>query len=142
MELRLDFKADIENIAPAVQRISALALELGCEPGREMQIALALQEALANAVIHGSKSDPAKTVECRVSYDEGAAAAKPQELLIVIRDAGMGFDPGEVPNPKAGENVHAYHGRGLYMIRELMDEVSFAHNGTEMRMRAKLAALR
>lgn len=138
MELQLDFKADIDNIAPVVQRISDLAVELGCESGRELQIALALQEALANAVIHGSKCDPSKTVECRVSYAE----AHPHDILIVIRDAGIGFDPGDVPSPKSGENVHFDHGRGIYMIRELMDEVSFAHNGTELRLRAVLSALR
>src|SRR5579859_7398911 len=130
MELQLDFKADINNIASVVQRISDLATELGCEPGRELQIALALQEALANAVVHGSKNDPSKTVECRVSYADPDAGAQSREIVIVIRDAGIGFDPGEVPSPKSGENVHFDHGRGIYMIRELIDEVSFSHNGT------------
>jgi serine/threonine-protein kinase RsbW len=142
MELQLDFKADINNIAPVVQRISDLATELGCEPGRELQIALALQEALANAVIHGSKNDPSKTVECRVSYADPAANAHSPEIVIIIRDAGIGFDPGEVPSPRSGENVRADHGRGIYLVRELMDEVSFACNGTELRMRAVLSALR
>jgi len=142
MELQFDFKADIEAIAPVVQRVSELALELGCEPGRELQLSLALQEALANAVIHGSNNDAARTVECRVSYAEAAPGSKPHDILIVIRDSGPGFDPAAVPSPKTGENIHADHGRGLYLIRELMDEVSFARNGTELRMRAVLSKLR
>ena len=142
MELQFNFKADINAIAAIVERVSQLAQELGCEPGRELQIALALQEALANAVVHGCNSDASKTVECRVSYDEAAAGSKPHDLLIVIHDSGPGFDPAEVPSPKVGENVRADHGRGIYLIRELMDEVSFARNGTELRMRAVLSALR
>jgi len=144
MELRFNFKAEIAGIAPIVQRVTRLAQEMHCEPGREMQIALALQEALANAVIHGCESDPSKMVECRVTCGEAASSGNlaPNEMLIVIRDTGGGFDPARVPNPKVGENVHAYHGRGLHLIRELMDEVSFAQGGREIRMRAVLSSLR
>jgi len=144
MELRFNFRAEIAGIAPIVQRVTGLAQEMHCEPGREMQIALALQEALANAVIHGCDSDPSKTVECSVTYGEPSSARNQatNEMLIVIRDAGSGFDPASVPNPKIGDNVHAYHGRGLHLIRELMDEVSFAQGGREIRMRAVLSSLR
>ena len=142
MELRFNLRADIDAIAPIVHRVTELAQQMKCVPGREMQIALALQEALANAVIHGAKNDNSRTVECWVSSLEDAVGAKPHELLIVIRDFGEGFDPAAVPSPKAGENLRADHGRGLYLIRELMDEVTFAGNGSELRMRAVLSALR
>ena len=144
MELRFNFRAEIAGIAPIVQRVTGLAQEMHCEPGGEMQIALALQEALANAVLHGYDSHPSKTVECSVTYGELSSARNPatNEMLIVIRDAGSGFDPASVPNPKIGDNVHAYHGRGLHLIRELMDEVSFAQGGREIRMRAVLSSLR
>jgi len=141
MELQFNFKAEIAGIAPIVQRVTALAQEMHCEPGREMQIALALQEALANAVVHGCNSDPSKTVECLVTCSRLPSSNHPaaNEMLIVVRDSGSGFDPADVPNPKAGDNVHAYHGRGLHLIRELMDEVSFAQGGREIRMRAALS---
>ena len=59
-------------------------------------------------------------------------------MLIIVRDPGSGFDPFEVPNPINGENVYSNHGRGIYLINQLMDEVSFERNGAEIRMR-KLA---
>src|SRR5438105_208688 len=144
MELHLNFKAKVSGIAPIVERVTALAQEMHCEPGREMEIALALQEALANAVVHGCESDPSKTVECRVICSESPSQnhSGSNQMLIVIRDPGAGFDPERVPNPKVGENVNAYHGRGLHLIHELMDEVSFGAGGREIRMRASLSALR
>src|SRR5207302_3088709 len=102
MELQLNFKAEVSGIAPIVERVTDLAQELHCEPGREMEIALALQEALANAVIHGCDSDPAKTVHCRVSSSATSSSGDANEMLIVIRDSGAGFDPARVPDPKTG----------------------------------------
>ena len=56
-------------------------------------IELALTEALANAVVHGAKADPSKIVECDVVSNQD------QSILIVVRDPGTGFDPGDIPNP-------------------------------------------
>ena len=96
--------------------------------GKEDAIELALQEALANAVIHGAKEDPTKTVECLVSSDEERG------VLIVVRDPGMGFLPEAIPSCTVGENVYSNHGRGIFLINQLMDKVEFRKNGTEIRM--------
>jgi serine/threonine-protein kinase RsbW len=55
-------------------------------------------------------------------------------MLIVVRDPGKGFDPGKIPSPIVGENVFANQGRGIYLINQLMDEVKFLKNGTEIHM--------
>jgi serine/threonine-protein kinase RsbW len=55
-------------------------------------------------------------------------------LLIVVRDPGPGFDPTSIPSPVNGQNVFRHCGRGIYLIRQLMDEVSFDRGGTEIRM--------
>jgi len=89
---------------------------------------LALQEALANAVIHGAKEDPTKTVECLVSSDEERG------ILIVVRDPGSGFLPEAIPGCTIGENVYSNHGRGIFLINQLMDKVEFRKNGTEIHM--------
>jgi serine/threonine-protein kinase RsbW len=57
------------------------------------------------------------------------------EVVIVIRDPGTGFDTASVPDPLAGENVFKPSGRGIYLINRLMDEVRFADEGREIRMR-------
>jgi serine/threonine-protein kinase RsbW len=128
-ETRLDitFPAQIDRIAGVVEKVVALVRRLHGEIDKEQEIALALTEALANAIKHGSKNDPSLKVQCRV-IDEGSA------LTIIVRDSGPGFDPGSVANPLESAGLSADHGRGLYMIRQLMDEVRFEHRGAEIRM--------
>jgi serine/threonine-protein kinase RsbW len=87
-----------------------------------------LTEALANAVVHGAKSDPSKIVECDVACDDKHG------ILIVVRDPGPGFDPSKIADPCQGENIYSNHGRGIYLINQLMDEVKFHKNGTEIHM--------
>ena len=58
-------------------------------------------------------------------------------MLIVVRDPGSGFDPAEVPSPVVGERLFADHGRGIYLINHLMDEVRYERGGTEIWMRKR-----
>jgi len=92
-------------------------------------VELALQEALANAVRHGCGGDPSKQVQCCVAHDASG------EVVIIIRDPGTGFDARAVPDPLSGENIFKPSGRGIYLINRLMDEVHFADEGREIRMR-------
>ena len=61
-------------------------------------------------------------------------AMQNRSLLIVVRDPGDGFDPAKIPSPVVGENLFSGHGRGVYLITQLMDEVKFLKNGTEIHM--------
>jgi serine/threonine-protein kinase RsbW len=58
-------------------------------------------------------------------------------MLIVVRDPGPGFDPNVLPSPVQGQNIYSNHGRGIYLINQLMDEVEFQKNGTEIHMLKK-----
>ena len=100
----------------------------GTEDHCESKLPSLADEALANAVVHGAKGDPSKIVECDVVANDD------QSMLIVVRDPGKGFDPGEIPNPLRGESVYSDHGRGIFLINQLMDEVKFLKNGTEIHM--------
>jgi len=115
-------------VAPAVAGVMQVVRAMGCAAGKEHEVEIALQEALANAVVHGCKKDPNKKIECCVACDDSRG------LLIVIRDPGDGFDPASIPNPVLGQNLFSTHGRGIYMINQLMDEVQFERGGTEIRM--------
>ena len=55
-------------------------------------------------------------------------------MLIVVRDPGSGFDPTAIPNPIVGQNIYSNHGRGIFLINELMDDVQFKNNGKEIHM--------
>ena len=126
------FSADVENIQPMVQRVMDLARELHCDEGKDMEIGLALQEALANAIVHGCKNDHSKTVSCRVECTPLA------EMLIVVQDSGVGFNPERVANPMGVEGLQSDHGRGILLIRQLMNEVHYERGGTELHMKVLL----
>jgi serine/threonine-protein kinase RsbW len=131
--LRLDLTvpADLEGIDPAVQRIMGIVSSMQCGAGKEFEIETAMREALANAVVHGCKRDPRKEVQVCVACDES------RSMLIVIRDPGRGFDPRSIPSPTTGENLFRSHGRGIYLINQLMDEVRFERGGAEIWMRKR-----
>jgi len=131
LKLSVSLAADRDAVDPVVVNIMNLVREMKCAPGREDDIELALTEALANAVVHGAKNDSSKVIECDVACDEKRG------ILIVVRDPGNGFDPAKIANPCEGENIFSNHGRGIYLINQLMDEVQFHKNGTEIHMLKK-----
>ncbi len=128
-KLDVTISADPNAISGVVDGVMQIAREMKCAEGNEYQVELALREALANAIVHGCNNDPTKKVECCVACTESS------DVMIVVRDPGEGFSPSAVPSPLATENLHSEHGRGIYLINQLMDEVSFERNGTEIRMR-------
>ena len=128
LKLKVTLAADKNAIDPVVQGIMEVVRDIQCAIGKEDAIELALTEALANAVVHGAKGDPKKIVECDVACDEARG------MLIVVRDPGPGFNPGAIPSPVVGENIYSNHGRGIFLINQLMDEVQFRKNGTEIHM--------
>jgi serine/threonine-protein kinase RsbW len=126
--LRVTLSANRSTVDPVVQEVMAVVRQMKGVDGKEDAIELSLQEALANAVIHGAKEDPTKTVECLVSNDDERG------ILIVVRDPGAGFSPETIPVCTVGENVYSNHGRGIFLINQLMDKVEFRKNGTEIHM--------
>ena len=128
LKLKVTLAADRDAVDPVVQGIMEVVRDTHCATGKEDSIELALTEALANAVVHGAKADPKKIVECDVVCDEARG------MLIIVRDPGPGFDPKSIPSPVVGENIYSNHGRGIFLINELMDEVEFRNNGKEIHM--------
>ncbi|HEV2495751.1 MAG TPA: ATP-binding protein [Terriglobia bacterium] len=120
--------SDVEIIAGEVGKIMALIQQTA--PSNDLDgIHLALQEALANAIIHGNGNGSTKAVRICVAVQEDC------ELLMVVKDSGSGFDPSALPDPIAGQNLFAIRGRGVFLIRQLMDDVWFEfENGTAVYM--------
>jgi serine/threonine-protein kinase RsbW len=128
LRVRVTLAADRRAVDPVVTQVMEAVRQMKCADGKEDAIELALQEALANAVVHGAKEDATKVVECLVACDEQRG------ILIIVRDPGPGFDPQAIPTCTMGENLYSNHGRGIFLINQLMDEVQFHKNGTEIRM--------
>jgi len=90
-------------------------------------IKLALEEALVNAIKHGNQMDRSRKVE--IAY-----RVAPDLFEIHITDEGTGFDPRDVPDPTAVENLERACGRGLMLMRHYMNEVAFNSRGNSVRM--------
>jgi serine/threonine-protein kinase RsbW len=90
-------------------------------------IAIAITEMVANAIFHGNKADAAKRVHVRFTLNE-------KDFIVSIRDEGKGFDPNSVADPLKPENLLKDRGRGIFIVRTLMDEVLFNNRfpGTEV----------
>ena len=126
--LDLSMPGDTKAISGVADAISSTLADLQIAEEKRLEIMLAVQEALANAVVHGCKNDASKQVRCRVQRD------KKDRILIVVTDPGPGFNPEGLLDPTQPENLHAGHGRGVYLIRQLMDEVQFESGGKEIKM--------
>ena len=113
----------------AVSQARGLARRCGCSSSFLEDLEIALREALANAIEHGSGANGQRKrvfFRCYGGPDAG--------MLIVVRDQGSGFDPDQVPDPRAVERLHLSHGRGLLLMRELMDCVEHRKGGREVAM--------
>ena len=100
----------------------------GCAAEGESDVEIALREALANAIIHGNHENPRKHVYVRFRCE-------PDEVSFAVKDEGRGFDLNKIADPTAPENTGAVHGRGVYLMRALMDEVRFEEGGVLVHMR-------
>jgi serine/threonine-protein kinase RsbW len=131
LKLDITIMATISSIAPVVERVMELVGEMECSRGKEFEVEMALREALANAILHGARNDPSKQVQLCVACDIERG------MLIIVRDPGQGFDPSKVASPVIGQNIYSEHGRGIFLINELMDEVQITRGGTEIVMRKR-----
>ena len=131
VELRQSLPSKVAAISPFTERLMRFILNFRMADGSEIDIEMALLEALANAVIHGNGDSSCKSVyvTCRC-YMDG-------EVVITVRDEGKGFDSSTLPDPTFRENLLFTHGRGIYLIKTLMDEVSFQEGGAVVLMRKR-----
>ena len=90
-------------------------------------IHLAMEEAVINAVKHGNRMAPNKTI--KIDYD-----ISPEKFEIRITDEGKGFDPASIPDPRYGDNLYKPAGRGMLLIRSFMDVVEYNKRGNSVRM--------
>jgi serine/threonine-protein kinase RsbW len=127
-ELNIVIPADPTAIDAVIEAVAKALRNQPGVVGQEFDIELALREALANAVLHGSQGDRTKFIECRVTHGRAG------DVSIVVRDSGPGFDFTNLPNPLEGSHRFERHGRGIFLIKQLMDEVCFADGGRELHM--------
>ncbi len=128
LEIDTWIHSEIKAITPLVERLMRLIEGSHCITGEECAVERALREALNNAVVHGNRLNARKLVHVRCQCAVGKG------ISITVSDQGAGFDLNAVPDPLSVENLMAGHGRGIHLMKLLMDEVSFERRGAEVHM--------
>src|SRR5215472_40487 len=116
-QIEVWIKSALDQISWVVDEVTEFLKLCRCFAGDLRDVQLALREAVLNAVLHGNRMNPDKVVRvhCRCAHNEG--------LSIVVTDEGMGFAPERVRNPLAVENLALDQGRGIHLMKLLMDEI-------------------
>ena len=130
----LKFPSRIEAVAEAAAAVSDFMKSLGLSEDVAFGVDMAVREAITNAVVHGNKLDAAKVVELRLRNT-------PEAFEITVHDQGTGFNPNDVPDPTKEENILKTSGRGIFFMRNFMDEVDWSigpNGGTNVRMLKRL----
>ncbi len=125
-ELVLELPSDVRSIEHAVSYVMARCAV--CEIAAkklDLNLRVGLTEALSNAMLYGNAEDPAKRVRVEISLEARSITAR-------ITDQGDGFDPGAVPDPRTPQNLVREGGRGLFLMRELLDEVHYNERGNSV----------
>ena len=118
---------NLAALPPGRDAIMEFVHEHCTDEQQEIDIFLTLQEALANAMLHGCHDDASKLVHCTVEIT-------PSAFKFTVKDPGEGFNPGgAIDSTEDGTNL-TQHGRGIFLMRSLMDEVTYRHNGTELHL--------
>lgn len=131
-ELILELPNDIRSIEHAVEYVMVHCSSC-CIYARRMNLnfRVGLTEALSNAMLYGNGSDPHKRVRVEVDI-------RVEELVVSVTDQGMGFDPSAVPDPTLPDNIEKSGGRGIFLMKALMDEVRFNDRGNSVTLVLRL----
>lgn len=119
---RIVFPAKAENISLAEKLIDDACGKHKVHESRYGNILIALTEAVNNAIHHGNGLDPTRTVT--LGY-----AVLPDRIVFMVKDQGAGFDFEHLPDPTDPQNLEKPHGRGVFLMRALADEVTFEDLG-------------
>jgi len=133
-QLHLTVGSRFENVDLVQAAIDQAIAERGADEDARHWVGLAVREAVANAIKHGNRQNPAKRVEVAVRIVDGF-------VDIRVEDEGEGFDPDKVRDPLAPENLFKSNGRGIFYMRRFMDEVAYDtadSGGTAVVMRKRI----
>lgn len=127
----LSFHSDIKNLALVEEAIDKLVDDQLISDVVYGNVIVAVTEGTLNAINHGNQGDATKTTQISIEIDN-------DELTVIIDDEGPGFDHENLPDPTDPENLEKVNGRGIFIIKNLSDEVEFEREGARLKMSFKL----
>src|SRR5258708_14982607 len=110
LQIEQSIRSEIAAISPFVDKLMVFIKKCQCVPGNEIDVEISLREALANGIVHGNHEDPEKHVYVN------CCCVPNEEVFIVVRDEGSGFNSTDLPDPTAAGQLQSTHGRGIYLM--------------------------
>ncbi len=123
--------SDPKNIHRVEEFLLKMNSEFKIDDEKFGSLLVVVTEAVNNAIIHGNKRNPSKKVVV-------SCTRRRNVLVIKVKDEGKGFNPSVIPNPIHEDNLLRESGRGVFLMHQLMDKVSFNANGNEVTMTMKM----
>lgn len=128
-DLTFELPSDVHGIAPFVDALVDYAAATGFDSGRiRLNLRVGVTEALSNAMLYGNRAERHRTVTVHAIFAR-------DEIIVRVSDEGSGFDPERIPDPTTPANRRRTRGRGIFLIRQLMDHVEYNEAGNSVEMR-------
>lgn len=131
MKNQLKFSSKIENINIVERLVDEITQQYNINSEIYGNMLVSMVEAVNNAIIHGNKLDESKTVFIEYELNNG-------EFFFSVKDEGNGFDYNKIPDPTSPENLEKPHGRGIFLISHLVDELKFEDQGSKICVKIKI----
>ena len=128
MKKELVIPSNPENIKEVESFIEGIRTEMGFKDDVYGNVMVAITEAVNNSIYHGNKNDESKRVFIRVEN------MNLYRIVVSVEDEGPGFDPKDLPDPTAPENLENPGGRGVFLMTHLSDEINFQNDGRKVEM--------
>lgn len=131
--LKKEIQSDPDLMPEVEEFVLEAAIKAGLNEEKYNNLSLAVAEAISNSIKHGNKNDISKKVKITVQADD-------KKMIVILKDEGNGFNPQDIPDPTQPENILKDSGRGIHIMRSLLDDVrfNFTPNGTELILEIKL----
>jgi len=127
----IKFQSKIENINIVEKLVDEVSAKEKLSSEIYGNLLVAMVEAVNNAIIHGNKLDETKEVVVNYGIENGY-------FWFNVKDQGVGFNYNKLPDPTSAENIEKPHGRGIFLMSHLVDEIKFEENGTKVCLKIKI----
>jgi serine/threonine-protein kinase RsbW len=130
---KLELASKLESLTRLETYVDELCEQFSISEDDYGNILIAITEAVNNAITHGNQLNPDKKV-C-LNFD-----GNQDEVEFIVEDEGNGFDYNNVPDPTLPENLEKLSGRGIFLMKNLADDIAFENDGTKIRLKFSISA--
>lgn len=127
----LKLSSNVRSVSKVEPFVEKLVSRYNLDPNRKCDILVSLTEAVTNAIVHGNCESEDKLVKVSTKREKGC-------ISLQVSDEGSGFDMRQLPDPTTPERILECGGRGVFLMKQLCDNLCFRNNGSTVEMRFRI----